>query len=319
MANGDRLEPETLTDALTSSEKDKWKEALDSELTSLAINNTWLLEPLPADRTAIGCRWLFRKKGDGGYKARLVAIGYSQKPGIDFEETFTPVAKFTTIRALLALRCESDWEVRGMDVKTAFLNSELEETVYMEIPEGVSVPTKAISPEYQQPIACRSLKSIYGLKQSQRAWYGRIESFFRSQNFIRSTPDHSLFVNYEQQAILLLYVDDLVLAAPTTDKIDWIRTKLNQEFDMIDLGKLKTFQALEIDRDRARRTLYLSQAKYIHKILGQNHMQACNPANTPADPHIRLERSQPDFEATLTEKRKYQSAVGSLMYAMLGT
>lgn len=114
-------------------------------------------------------------------------------------------------------------------------------------------------------------------------------------------------------------MDDLVLAAPTTDKIDWIRTKLNQEFDMTDLGEFKTFLGLEIVRDRTRRALHLLQAKYIQKILGENHMQACNPANTPADPHIRLERSQPDFEATLTEKRKYQSAVGSLMYAMLGT
>ena len=163
------------------------------------------------------------------------------------------------------------------------------------------------------------MKSIYGLKQSPRAWYGRIESFFRSQNFIRSTADHSLFINYERQVILLLYVDDLVLAAPTTDQIDWIRTKLHKEFDMTDLGELKTFLGLEIEQDRSRRTLHLSQAKYIQKILEHHNLQACNPVNTPADPHIRLERSQPDFEATPTEKRKYQSAVGSLMYAMLGT
>ena len=181
-----------------------------------------MLESLPADRSAIGSRWLFRKKDDGRYKARLVAKGYSQLPGVDYEETFAPVAKFTTIRLLLALCCESDWELCGMDVKTAFLNSELEETVYMEVPEGVLVPTQKALPEYQQPLVCRLQKSIYGLKQSPRAWYGRINSFFRSNNFIRSESDHSLFINYNRQVILLLYVDDLVLAArPVTKSIGY--------------------------------------------------------------------------------------------------
>ena len=169
MANLDALEPQTLTEALNSAEKDKWKEAWEAELTSLAKNNTWVLVPLPADRSAISCHWLFRKKEDGRYKARLVAKGYSQMPGIDYEETFAPVAKFTTIQVLLALSCESNWELCGMDVKTAFLNSELEETVYMEVPEGVIIPTQKAIPEYQQPLVCRLQKSIYGLKQSPRA------------------------------------------------------------------------------------------------------------------------------------------------------
>ena len=319
MVQTDDFEPQTLTDALNSAEKDKWKNAWEEELSSLAKNNTWVLEPLPAERTAIGCRWLFRKKDDGRYKARLVAKGYSQKLGVDYGETFAPVAKFTTIRVLLALCCQSNWEIRGMDVKTAFLNSELEETVYMEVPEGVTIPTKEILPEYQQPMACRLLKSIYGLKQSPRAWYGRIEKFFRSNNFIRSESDHSLFINYEQQVILLLYVDDLVLAAPTTKQIDWIRFKLHREFEMTDLGELKTFLGLEINRNRPQRILHLSQTKYIRKILEHNGMAGCNPTTTPADPHIRLQKSEHNFEASQSEKKQYQSAVGSLMYAMLGT
>lgn len=178
MANTDKQEPQTLTKALSSHEKGKRKEAWVQELTSLAKNNIWVLEPLPAGRTAIGCRWLFRKKDDGRYKARLVAKGYSQQPGLDYSETFAPVAKFTTIQVLLALNCENNWEVRGMDVKPAFLNSELEERVYMEVPEVVSIPTREVTPQYQQPIACRLLKFINGLKQSPRAWYGKIDSFF---------------------------------------------------------------------------------------------------------------------------------------------
>ena len=156
-----------------------------------------MLEPLPAERTAIGCRWLFRRKEDGCYKARLVAKGYSQKQGIDYQEIFAPVAKFTTIQMLLVVGCESDWEIQGMDIKTAFLNSELEETVYLEVPEGVLIPSPPATPEYQPPITCRLLKSIYGLKQSPRAWYSRIDKFFRSNTFTRCDTDHSLFINYE--------------------------------------------------------------------------------------------------------------------------
>ena len=312
-------EPDTLSEALNSTEKEKWKMAWESELRSLADNNTWLIEPLPRGRTAVGCRWIFKRKGDGRYKARLVAKGYSQKAGIDYEQTFAPVAKFATIRVVLALACESDWEVHGMDVKTAFLNSQLEETVYMEIPEGLSIPAGESTVRYPQPLACRLLKSIYGLKQSPRAWYGRINSFFNSYNFIRSDADHSLFINYDRKVILLLYVDDLVLAAPTADQIDWIRIKLHEEFSMTDLGELKTFLGLEIERNRTRRTLHLSQSRYIERMLANCGMQTCNPASTPADPHIRLEKPSSDFEATAQEMTSYQSAVGSLMYAMLGS
>ena len=259
------------------------------------------------------------RKDDGRYKARLVAKGYSQIVGIDYAETFAPVAKFTTIRLLLALSCENDWEIIGMAVKTAFLNSELEEQVYMEIPEGVSIPAQSNQPQYPPRSVCRLLKSIYGLKQSPRASYGPIHDFFTSNNFIRSESDHSLFINYEKKVILLLYVDDLVLAAPSKDLIYWIRMKLHNEFEMTDLGDLCTFFGLEIERNRSRRTLHLSQRTYIIKILTEYGMLASNPTPTPADVHVRLQKSNTDFVASLVEKQAYQSAVGSLMYVMLGT
>ena len=320
MVSSAELEPQTLTDALNSSEKAEWKKAWESELDSLAENNTWVLEPLPDGRTAIGYRWVFRKKDNGRYKARLVAKGYSQKPGIDYQETYAPVAEVTTIRLLLALSCESDWGVDGMDVKTAFLNSELEETVYMEVPKGVTIVTRRDRDQnYQRPIACRLLKSIYGLKQSPRAWYGRIQGLFITNNFIRSEADHSLFINYEKPVILLLYVDDLVLAAPTKELVNWIHLKLCAEFGMTDLGELRNFLSLEIKRNRSCRTLLLSQERYVQRILADHGMLDCIPSSTPADPHIRLEKSKVDFQATEAECRKYQSAVGSLMYAMLGT
>ena len=116
------VEPETLTEAPSGSQKAECRAGWESQLHSLATNHSWVIEPLPAGRKAIGCRLLFRKKDDGRYKARLVVKWYSQQHGIDYQETFAPVAKFTTIRILLALSCENDCEIEGMDVKTAFLH-----------------------------------------------------------------------------------------------------------------------------------------------------------------------------------------------------
>ena len=157
------------------------------------------------------------------------------------------------------------------------------------------------------------------MKQSPHAWYGHIHQCFLSNSFSRSDADPSLFIHYNRPVILLLYVDDLVLAAPTLNQIDWIRTKLNQEFDMTDLGEIHTFLGLEIERNRSCCTLFLSPRQYIYRILHDHGMRHCNPVNSPADPHIRLENSSPIFEATDTQRRRYRSAVGSLIYAMLVT
>jgi len=286
LAGQEEHEPVTLTDALSCNEREKSRAAWESELTSLAENNTWVIEPLPEDRSAIGCRWVFKKKEDGRYKARRVAKGYSQQHGIDYEETFAPVAKLTTIRILLALSCENDWKVEGMDVKTAFLNGELDEQLYMEIQEGVTIPDNKNHSHYNRPLACTLIKLIYGLKLSPRALSGRIHRFFLINNFTRSDFDHSLFINYERQVILLLYVDDLVVAAPTANQIRWIRNKLHDEFDMTDLGPVQTFLGLEIWRNQCERTLPVSQSKYIQRILNIHKMDLGNPALTPADPHV---------------------------------
>ena len=187
----------------------------------------------------------------------------------------------------------------------------------MEIPEGVSIPTNKAAHTYQAPMACRLVTAIYGLKQSPRAWYGRIHTFFQAKNFTRSNHDHSLYINYQKQVIILLYVDDLVVAAPTKELIHWIRQQLHDEFEMTDLGPLKHFLGLEIARNRERRALHLCQSQYIQKILRLQGLQVCNPSQTPADPHVRLAKSRAESEATAEEKTIYHSAVGSLMYAML--
>ena len=226
---------------------------------------------------------------------------------------------FTTIRLQLALSCENDWEVEGMEVKTTFLNSECQDTVYMEVPEGVLVPTQSRRLDYGPPLACHSLKSIYRLKQSQRTLYCRKHTFFLANNILRSELDHSLFINYFKRVILLLYMDDLVLTAPAPQLIAWIKQKLHEEFERTHLGELRTFLRLEIKRDYHNRTLHLSQTKYITNILVVHGMSFCNPSLTPADPDVRLEKSRPEFTTPQFEKQKYQYMVEPLIYAMLGT
>jgi len=144
-----------------------------------------------------------------------------------------------------------------MDVKTAFLNGELEESIYMEVAEGVAIPANKRSIDYQPRMACRLVKAIYELKQSPRAWYARIYTFFQIHDVTRSDYDHSLFINYEKQVIQLLYVDDLLVAAPRKELINWIRRKLHDEFEMTDMGPLTTFLGLEIQRKRSERSLHL--------------------------------------------------------------
>ena len=308
--------PQTLKEALESEGSTHWREVWVSEVDSLARNNTWRLEPLPPGRQAIGCRWLFQRKEDGRYKARLVAKGYSQCEGVDFMETFAPVAKFNSLRSLLALVCENNWELEGMDVKTAFLNSELEERVYMDIPEGLEIDTPA--EVTNQQIACRLIKSIYGLKQSPRAWYGKINTFFHNHGFHRSERDHNVYIHSFFKLILFLYVDDLVITAPRLEDGDWIRGLLHEECAMTDLGPLTGFLGMEICRNRVLQNLHLSQQRYIDNILDRFGMSMAATVSTPSDPHVRLPASPADHVADSINQQRYQAAVGSLMYAMIG-
>jgi Reverse transcriptase (RNA-dependent DNA polymerase) len=196
---------------MQSNDAKMWEEAANAEMQSIRDNQTWTLAPLPVGRTAIGCKWVFKVKlkSDGTvdrYKARLVAKGYSQQEGIDFSETFAPVARFSSIRILLALGAHYDWEIHQMDVKTAFLNGELEEEIYMEQPEGFIEKGK-------ENLVCRLRKALYGLKQAGRAWYEKIHAALIKLGFDFLRVDHCIYrlVNGSTVVFIAVYVDDLTL------------------------------------------------------------------------------------------------------------
>lgn len=242
---------------------------MGEEMSSLNKNHTWELVPRPKDKSIVGCKWIFKiKEGTSEkepirFKARLVAKGFTQKEGIYYNEIFSPVVKYTTIRVMLAFVAYFDWELEQLDVKTAFLHGDLDEKIYMSQPKGFEDKAK---PDF----VCFLKKSLYGLKQSPRQWYKRFDSFVKSIGFKRSDFDHCLYFqhkNKDECVFLLLYVDDMLLIGPDVKRINNIKSVLGGEFDMKDLGIAKRILGMEIIRDRSNSMLFLHQTSYVLKIL----------------------------------------------------
>ena len=320
-SNGD---PTTFQEAVQSQEKSRWMGAMVEEMESLHKNQTWELVELPEGKRAIGCKWVYKKKeavsekeGEK-FKARLVAKGYSQKKGVDYDEIFSPVVRHTSIRTVLALVAHSDMQLEQMDVKTAFLHGDLEEQIYMVQPEGFSQPG-------QEHLVCNLKKSLYGLKQSPRQWYKRFDSYMIRIGYKRCEYDCCVYVKRlddDSFVFLLLYVDDMLIAAKSMSEVNKLKTLLNKEFDMKDLGSAKKILGMEIRRDRASRRLWLSQCSYVEKVLDRFSMGNAKPVSTPLANHFRLSTAQcpkTDDEVQVMSKVPYTSAVGCLMYAMVCT
>lgn len=312
-------EPHTMSEAINSQDASKWELAMQEEYDSLMANATWELAPLPSHRKRVGCKWVFRTKRDAHgnivrYKARLVAKGFSQVEGVDFNETFAPVAKFSTIRCLLALGAAMDLEIHQMDVKTAFLNGELEEDVYMDQPPG-------FVQEGAAHLVCKLKKSLYGLKQSPRAWYEEFHAFFTREGFSRSAADHSLYIKQTMDYFMavVIYVDDVILLVSGMAMMRKLKGSLEEEYDMSDLGELHFFLGVHIERRRAARTISMHQRSYIEGVLQRFGMADCKPIGTPLDPKAPLVKLGEEEEAQGMIDAPYKESVGCLMYAMVAT
>ncbi|CAA7057552.1 unnamed protein product [Microthlaspi erraticum] len=238
------------------------------------------------------------------HKDRLVANGKSQEVGIDCQETFSPVIKPTTIRTILDVAVSRDWPLHQLDVKNAFLHGNLEETVYMHQPPCFVDPTK---PDY----VCRLRKSMYGLKQSPRAWYQRFAQYATKQGFTCSKSDTSLFIlrRGTEIAYLLLYVDDIILTASTTSLLRSIISSLKSEFPMSDLGFLHYFLGIVVRRDK--NGLFLDQRNYAADILHRANMSNCKPCRTPVDTSAKL---CADIGKPVDNPTLYRSLAGALQY-----
>ncbi|KAM3298360.1 hypothetical protein ACQJBY_040029 [Aegilops geniculata] len=286
-----------------------WLAAMTDEYGALLANNTWDLVRPPANANIVSGKWVFRHKfkPDGGldrYKARWVLRGFSQEHGIDFDETFSPVVKPATIRVILSVALSSNWKIRQLDVKNAFLHGHLDEVVYCHQPTGF---VDSARPDH----VCRLNRALYGLKQAPRAWYHRFATFITTLGFACSKSDTSLFILHGTlgTAYLLLYVDDIILTASTSALLERVIAALSAEFAMTDLGELHHFLGLAVRRDS--RGMFLSQTQYAPEILERAGMSSCHSASTPVDTSPKLAAAA---GPPVADPSEYRSLAGALQY-----
>ncbi|GJY66167.1 zinc finger, CCHC-type containing protein [Tanacetum coccineum] len=286
-------DPRTYNEAMQSRDAAFWKEAIDDEIGSIMENNTWVLSDLPPGCKPLGCKWIFKRKMkvDGTidkFKARLVIQGFRQKEGIDYFDTYAPVARITTIRLLLALAAIHNLVIHQMDVKTAFLNGDLDEEVYMKQPEGFVMPGN----EHK---VCKLVKSLYGLKQAPKQWHQKFDEVVLSSGFHLNQSDkcvYSKFDNSGKGVIICLYVDDMLIFGTDQNQVDKTKKFLSSRFSMKDMGEADVVLGIKIKREN--KGIVITQSHYIEKILKKFNREDCSPL-------------------------EYSRAIGCLMYAMTST
>ncbi|KAK8972381.1 hypothetical protein V6N11_034273 [Hibiscus sabdariffa] len=290
-----------------------WKKAVQEKLHALEKSATWTITDLPKGIKSVGCKWIFAIEYNSNgniqcYKAQLMAKVYTQTYGVDFTKTFAPVAKLNIVRLLPSAVVNYDWPLHHIDVKNAFLNGNLEEEVYMWNP----LCLKSIGGKNQ---VCKLNRSLYGLKQSPRAWFERFTNVILQNGYKQSLVDHTLFIQHtsaNKKVILLVYVGDIILTGDDAQEIQSLKKILNREFETKDLGKLRYFLGMEVVGSREE--LVINQRKYVLDLLGEAGFLDSKPVDTPMEANLKF-----STEATrpLEDKEQYQRYVGKLIYLYL--
>ncbi|KAJ9541880.1 hypothetical protein OSB04_028386 [Centaurea solstitialis] len=299
-------EPTRVSDALQDSD---WVTAMQEELNQFSALKVWRLVKRPQDKSIIDTKWLFKNKKDEHgtivrNKARLVAKGYRQQEGIDYDQTFAPVARLEAIRMFLAYAAYKDFTVFQMDVKTAFLYGHLKEEVYVTQPEGFVDPDH---PDYVYILD----KALYGLKQAPRAWYEELSTYLLSKGFKKGSVDSTLFIMKEGDHIVVIqvYVDDIIFGSTSKDLCKKFETIMTQEFKMSMMGEINFFLGLQVKQFTDG--IFINQSKYIFDLLKKYDMSSCNSIGTPMATGNKI---GPDHEGKDVDLRTYRGMVGSLMY-----
>jgi transposase InsO family protein len=310
-------DPNTYIEALHSPDAAQWVHAMTEEVNSLKENKTWELVRLPDGRQAIQCKWVFKTKylPNGNidkFKARLVAKGYTQKAGIDYSETFSPVVKFETVRIVMAITAADDLEIVQFDIKTAFLNGDIAELLYMEQPEGF---IDKDHPDY----VCLLHKALYGLKQASRNWNSKFHKFLLQFGFTASDADPCAYYSSQggQTIILLIYVDDGLICFSRGTNIDHILNTMDKAFSNT-RGPAGCYVGLRITRRRETNEIFLDQTHYLTKLVRKFGFHDAIPLSVPADPHSPLSFLSSDASLPATPF-PYQTIVGCLQFACIGT
>ena len=309
-------DPKSYKEAMRGPNAKQWRIECEAEIDQQRKMSTYNLVPRPNKHVnVVDNKWVFHSKYNAQgellkRKARLVAKGFSQRPGVDYFETYSPVVRYSSLRGLLSLAAHHDWEVHHMDVKAAFLNGDLQETVYMRQPEGFEVPGK-------EDWVCLLEKGLYGLKQAGRVWNLKADKLLRKLGFTPLEADRCVYVfNSEgRMMIVALYVDDMFLFAPRgSDLLPKLKARLQRRFEMTDLGEVSEALGVEIARDRTARTLTITQRRHVRGILERAGMTDCSPATTPMAPGTQLCLPKEGYKATAADTLRYQKALGELNY-----
>lgn len=290
--DGQETEPNSFAQVnrMPPPERDLWMAAMKEELDSLTGAGTWAMEDVPSDANVVGCRWVFKIKRDAAgkpvrYKARLVAQGFSQVPGVDYFDTYAPVGKLTSIRVLLAYAAYHDWELEQIDVKSAYLNGDFEagEVIWMRPPPGFGNLFKGVR-------ALKLLRPIYGLKQSGRRWYEKFVWIFKQLGYTVSRVDPGIFYlkSPDGLTIVIIHVDDCTIGASNKKLISDFKSGVQRYVEITDLGELHWLLGIEVRRSRELKTLSISQSAYIDSIIARFNLEDLKPAVTPLDPNVQL-------------------------------
>ncbi len=302
-------EPTTHAQAVETPESEMWIQAMDSEMKSLEENQVWRLTDLPRGKSIVGSRWVFRRKtGRDGtttrYKARLVARGFTQRNGYECGETFSPVVRAESVRTIGAWATMEEMTLHQMDVKTAFLNGELKEEVYMKQPEGYEV-------KGQEQKVCRLLRSIYGLKQSPRCWNQVLDRYLKEMELTQIPSDPCVYVSTSRpKLIVAVYVDDIILAGKCVASIQEAKRGLSSRFQMEDLGKLEHFLGIRVIQEEGK--IWFGQPIYTAQLLQLFGMTDSKPVATPSDKDSQLVKAVEGEQ--IIDKKIYQAAIGGLLY-----
>lgn len=315
------IEP-TYAEAKKRPDWPKWQDAIQAELDSLVANKTWRIVPRPSTGNVVDSKWVLRvKKNAAGeidkYKARLVARGFTQIYGVDYYDTFAPVARLSSIRLLLAIAARNGWAADSFDFNSAYLNSKLDEDVYLEQP-----PDHAFAD--RKAFVLKLEKALYGLKQGGRKWYETLCAALGKLGFTRAEADWGVFYKHEGEHLIVLavHVDDCLVTGSSQRLLDETKTKIGALYKLTDLGAVSWLLGIKITRDLDAGTLSLSQHAYIDALLVRFNFTDLKPVSTPMDPHQLLSKTQcPESPAEVARMRRvpYREAIGALMYAALGT
>ena len=309
-------DPTTFKEAMNSTEAEEWLAAMENELNAIERNNTWIVTDLPQGRKPIGCRWVFKtKRNEHGnvieQKARLVAQGFSQKFGTDFDEVFAPVARGTTFRTLLSVAGNRHYRVEHWDVKAAFLNGELKEEIFMKQPPGFEQGNKVVQLK----------KSLYGLKQAAHVWNQTIHNVLEQMEFTQSTADKCLYIKQKDGKIvyLLIHVDDILAASNSEQALEATRQRLGNHFELKNLGGAS--QYLGIDIERIDNEIFISQTPYIDSIVKEAGLSAAKESAFPLDVgYFKVEQTAtPDQLRLLENNHEYRKLIGMLLYIVVNT